>query len=53
MNKILPRWCAESADHLVATDGHVARGAEEEDEEDEDKKEQEDDSEDEGDGYSE
>jgi hypothetical protein len=55
MSKILPRWFAESADRLMATDGLIARGAEEdeEEEEEEDKKEQEDDSEDEDDGYSE
>ena len=49
-NKIFPRWFAESTDRLLATDGHVAGGAEEEDEE-EDKKEKDEDSED--DGYSE
>jgi hypothetical protein len=53
MSKILPRWFAESTDRLLATDGHVARGAEEEDEDEEDKKEKEKDSEDEDDGYSE
>ena len=56
-NKIPARWFADATDRLLATDGHVARGAEEdgdeEDEEDEDKKDKDDDSEDEGGGYSE
>ena len=52
-NKIFPRWSAESADRLLATDGLIVRGAEEEDEdeEEEDKNEKDEDSED--DGYSE
>ena len=53
-NKIFPRWSAESADRLLATDGLIVRGAaeeEDEDEEEEDKKDKEEDSED--DGYSE
>ena len=55
MTNIFPRWFAESTDRLMASDGLIARGAEEDDEDDEeaDNKEQEDDSEDEGDGYSE
>ena len=55
MSQILPRWSAESADRLLASDDILARSTEEgEDEEDEeeDEKEQEDGSEDEGDGYS-
>jgi hypothetical protein len=52
MSTILPRWFAESTDRLMATDGLIVRGAEEdEDEEEEDKKEKEDGGED--DGYSE
>ena len=53
MRNLLPRWFAESTDRLMATDGLIARGAEEEDEdeEEEDKKEKDEDSED--DGYSE
>jgi hypothetical protein len=54
MSKILPRWFAEPPYRLMATDGLIARGAEEdEDEEEEDKKPEEDDNEDEDDGYSE
>ena len=55
MNNILSRWFPKSADRSMASDGLIARGAEEEDDEDEDKKDEDedDDSEDEGDGYSE
>ena len=56
MSNILSRWFPKSTDRSMASDGLIARGAEEEDDdEDEDKKDEneDDDSEDEGDGYSE
>ena len=55
MSNILPASFPASTDRSIASDGLIARGAEEDDEEEEeeDKKDKDDDSEDEGDGYSE
>jgi len=55
MSKILPRWFAESADRLMATDGLIVRESEEDEDDEEEEGEEEDqgDDEDDNDGYSE